>query len=216
MKATLSEWNELLKEFLKPTTIKAYYRKHKGSDLALKLIAIKHNEKLFRSDLYASDYYSSINKEKDIYKKAFFKAIYRDLAVGKEKIDLDIEHKTDEAKEYFLKNSSLFIREGDSKDFVVLVEIIRKYKENIERNAMYRTMLKGKTLYEQNENAKKILEDAQNLLHIMGSDIQLPQFQEPFDNKELTKKAKEDILCLDISFDTTNTVDKLLEDIRKL
>lgn len=214
MKVSLSEWNELLKEFLKPNTIKSYYRKHKGNEDALAQIAYKHISQSYRADLFASIYWDKdyINAFDTVIKKAFI----RGFAVGKAEIDCDIENKVDEAEMYFAKNASLYIQEGDSQDFIVLIQTIRKYKEDIERNTKYRVILKGKTLYEQNESAKKILKDAQKLLYLMGSDIKLPQFQEPNDNKELTKKAKEDILKLDIWFDTTNTVDKLLEDIRKL
>lgn len=214
MKVPLSEWNELLKEFLKSNTIKSYYRKHKGSEDALAQIAYKHISHSYRADLFASDYWNKdyVNAFDTVIKKAFM----RGFAVGKSEIDCDIENKVDESEMYFVKNASLYIHEGNSQDFIVLIQTLRKYKEDIERNTKYRAVLKGKTLYEQNESAKKILKDAQYLLYLMGSDIKLPQFEEPNDNKELTKKAKEDILNLDIFFDSTNTIDKLLEDIRKL
>ncbi|MDD2267807.1 hypothetical protein [Sulfuricurvum sp.] len=218
MKASLQDWKKYLARYgLKSNTIKKYHLKHRGDFKALFELIEKYREKRIKEKRYLQEYsIRSVEKALDMATMSVNDMVKNIKQEGNSNRPIVFDVGVVMAEKYITDNVALYVKEAELKDFDALIEIIGSYKAQYTKKKRLKDKLCGDTFHDKSKNARKILSEAQELLKLMDSDIVLPPFQENLYDNVLENETKAKVSELNIKFDTTHTLDKLLEEVSKI
>lgn len=167
----IKEWIDILNDFYKTPTIRKLFNKNKGNGNALYEILHSKISKCLQKEAYILKYLEQKPKPKEELMQTA-----RDVfATGAKEVQVSIRKKCDKAEKALINNNENYILKSSDDDFIALVNIIRRYIERVEREKMMRNIIDGDSLFVREKKAKKILEDTEKLLHIIGVDCKIPR-----------------------------------------
>lgn len=244
-KVPLKEWVAMLSEYYKVSTIKRYYRQHKGSIAVLADLCDSGYEKQRRNQQFES-------KLQSILRKRFFRAIvnyeYSGIGIIRQiqnvkkaggsyeihregndvsvttttairfKIEVEFGHKEKEKfKKFFSGLSYYFTYAKNDVDIIRLEDILKKYYIKVLKIKALKTLINKKSIYDENKAIEEILNTVQNLLYINNDELHrlIPNTLPIQSIKEITSETISELVQLNLKLDKNITYSKLLEDLRQ-